>query len=332
MIENQDKRGSLLVRWKEGQLANRSTSATVALSVILVATIIVAKAIVVERSGALIAQENAATLTEHISEVGLEQILGRYPLEMTYLFEKDQKPIGYGVYLLESEVDRDGKLSYVGKELVYRSDFEELSYSVFSVANDLSRFTQKKTIRRVSAGTHHVMLQAYRDGVLGGQVQVGQRLYSVAPYRVDEPGLIAPFLIDFFSSLGLRENYSEGVAFLLPKIARQSESSWVFHLEKNWVQSSDEIPSAVVDAAPGGQGCSIETAQLSASNISQTLYFNDEHQLVWQRIRSGQGGELVFRAVDRRDILNHFPDALEILDRWRSEPDEPNDEGEHEIL
>ena len=74
------------------------------------------------RSGPLIAQENAEEFLAKVAERGLDSILGRYPLEMTYLLERDQTPIGYGAFLIEPGTDDAGEMIYRGKDFTYRHD------------------------------------------------------------------------------------------------------------------------------------------------------------------------------------------------------------------
>lgn len=322
MNEEDEKTGTLYRRWRAGQLANQSSASTIALSVVLVVTIVAAKAIVVSRSGPLIAQENAGKLLAKVAERGLDQILDRSRVEMTYLLEDNHKPIGYGVYQIEPGVGSEGQLIYSGKELLYLDAY--LEYSTFTIANDLSHYTYQKRYRDSRTGALKIVQQDYREGLLVGQVRLGPSSSSLGPYRIDEAGFVAPFLIDLFSSLALQENFSKGVLFLRPTIAKHSGFGWKFQLEKHWVQASEEIDPDIVQEYPGGQGCTVEWLQTNEPQLAQKLYFNERHQLVWQQIPT-ERGELVYRAVSRQDILNHFPSALEILDRWRREPDEDDD-------
>ena len=110
-----------------------------------VATIVAAKVMVVSRSGPLIAQENAEVFLAKVAERGLDSILGRYPLEMTYLLERDQKPIGYGAFLIEPGTDDAGEMIYRGKDFTYRHDEGILSYTRFDIGNDLSHFSRRFT-------------------------------------------------------------------------------------------------------------------------------------------------------------------------------------------
>ena len=328
MTDNQDKRGSLRTRWHEGQLSHHSTASTIALSLILVATLVAAKTIVVSRSGKLIAQQNAAALLEKISESGLSQLLDFSSDETMYLLEKNQEPIGYGIYFIGPEAHNEGQLTYAGRELLFRNDIQELSYSEFAITDDLSRFVYKKTIRRFKERYVQMTHQDYRDGVLSGQVQLGQRLYPAARYRADQPGLIAPFMIDFFSSLALQENYAKGVVFSLPRIAQDPRYGWMFQLDEQWIKSSQAFPDEIVQQYPYGQGGTVEPLQTMEPLQAQSLYFNMQHQLVWQKIDLGPD-ELIFKAVEREEILTHFPDALEVLEQWRGDS---NEEDDHAIL
>lgn len=324
MDEQPERKETLLQRWKQGQFANRSVASTVSLSIVLVATLLWAKAIVVSRSGPLYARDNGRELTEAVGTNGLGYYLDQYDRQAYYLLEENGRPVGFGALVTEP-LNQQGQLVIAGKELIVHLEAYR-EFSQFVVADDLSHYRYKKVYQNPNGKIVKVIEQTFHDNLLSGKAldSTGRSL-SVPPYQVEPFAMIPPFLLDLFSSLGMQERYSDGIVLVYPNedlMQTQRGGPVMFQTEQFWVQPLEAgvIPGEVMAQYPQGLGCRVQA--LGSEQQEQIFYFDGRNQLVWQKLPVN-GSEYIYRAVPRDDLLQTFTDAEVLLEQlFRNEKTE----------
>ena len=82
------------------------------------------------------------------------------------------------------------------------------------------------------------------------------------------------------------------------------------------VESGGQVPAEVESQMPHGHAA---TASWLGGQHTQILYYDQHHQLLWQKdILKGQTGQdiKIIRSVGELELLSAFPDATAVLDGW----------------
>ena len=147
------------------------------------------------------------------------------------------------------------------------------------------------------------------DGVWRGAYVIDRRRPKVGSHRFERVNVIPRPLLDFFSSLAGRQASGAAVAFSVPVIEERGDSGGPVHLDEYSVHAGGQVPAEVAQIAPDGQMVELEWR---GKDERQSLYFDGQHQLVWQR--GPEGIELMM--ITKEELLQRFPQAGERLQRF----------------
>ncbi|MBN2209870.1 MAG: hypothetical protein JW709_00605 [Sedimentisphaerales bacterium] len=291
------------------------TTATVVLGGILIAGVLGAYLFVLKNAGLDQAWEDGLTLLEEISDKGLDSYLGRTPRRQYYLLEEDGQTIGFAVAVLEPKLEEDNRLFYLGRNLIYQhgdEDHEVMEHEgAFRVANDLKTFESNTLVRDTNGGMLEQM--AYREGELQVRLRdsLGRQQQLIVPRREDTI-LVCPGMEDIISSISLSQNFSHGVSFELPMIHLTGKGPQVV-FQQCWVMESNEASPDMI-ASDSGRAAKARWYVHNILNNVQQLYYDEEHQLLWQR--DDVDPPRIRRAVTREKLLEVIPEAQRVLRRW----------------
>ena len=297
--------------------ATRESSATIALVAILGVSLLSAQMLVRARTGNVLdrqqAVQNAAALISKVAGQGLSYYLGNQTITRYYFHEDENGKNGYMVLSFQPEIQPDGAWILNGRQIYCLEKSIELR-ETFQVADDLSWYEHKTSVRYLTSGRIEETELRYKEGYLQGAIAFGDtKGAKVIPLPMVSTGgannLIMSCLLDFFSSVAIDEDYSEGVILALPKVQFRGDPPKLLHTEDLWVRTGGEAPAEVRSAIPNGR-C-VEVKWLSQSNRFQTVFYDQEHQLVWQKDLPEPASYL--RQTTRSEVLAKFPEAEQVL-------------------
>ncbi|MFC1783323.1 hypothetical protein ACFL02_07025 [Planctomycetota bacterium] len=320
----------------QGDQAHRQSAATVMMALVLGATLLGAWMLVVGRSGkyqdlkqafeqkqqAMLeaeehrkqayqqAEEKAAQLIKKVAQQGLVNVnyLGKKPIARYFLMENSSESTGFFVLNFEPTIQQDGSWAINGKQIAHYKDGGMETVDTFSVANDLSSYEFETVMYNLSTGQSRTANQSLSEGRLSGYFITEEP--DKWPFEnVDVSGvtnLIMPVLLDFFSSVAALEGDDEGMVLAFPAVGERR----LVGLDAVWVRRGGEAPEEVKSGIVGGH--SVEVEWLTSERF-QTIYYDGEHQLVWQKDEPEP--ESFFRAVTREQLIETFPEAEQILNR-----------------
>ena len=297
----------------------KESSATIALVAILGVSLLGAHIFVRARSGNILdrqqAVQNASALINKVTGEGLRYYLGNQTSTRYYFCEDQTGVTGYMVLSFQPEIQQDGSWILNGKQIYCPGESIE-SQETFKVADDLSWYEYKTSLRDLTSGRTVDQELKYEEGYLQGAITV-DGIRGLPPSVVSTGStnnLIMPGLLDFFSSVATYEDYSEdyskGVILALPKVEYRGNPNDLLHTELLWVQTGGEAPTEVRSSTPDGRCVEVNWLQ---SDRFQTVFYDKEHQLVWQKDLPEPASYL--RQTTRSDLLAKFPEAESILNQ-----------------
>ena len=296
---------SLIQRWREGELARSSTASTVVLGICLAATLLAAFALVADRSGILVARQNGSEVIQQVRQQGLDTYLGQSNQVMYYLLEEDNQANGYRVLYMHRDV-KNGRVVY--KELWHYPSLGLKIHTLFSITNDLSEYDYSKVTqnnqKKVSFAKHE-----YRNGELFN----GRRREFIPQ---DGNNIVPVFLLDFFSSLSTRDFPKKGAAFSFALLDQDRNKKIFF--EECWVQSGGKISEKIKATLPKGRLVTVNwnpSDPTSQGLISQTIYYNMNHQLIWQKSITATSEEIQ-RTITPEELDRIYPGSRGELADW----------------
>jgi hypothetical protein len=336
MLDQSEKPDSFFNRLWSGQLADRSAASTTFLSFMLLITLFGAHCLVGSRSWILAAISNGEELVQATVDQDLRYVLDRNIGSHCYVMEVDLQPVGFWVFAIDFGTLQDGSPVFKGKEFI-DYDFQSMSqsyrrrnYITAETTTDLKQFHETvkgKVILSLLSRHANGVNKRYAEGFVDGNIRVSGDFVYVSPLKSPADNIVPMFLLDYFCSIAALENNDEGIAFsvIADSIIPISETSFQFGLQEIVVHPGVEFPQSVMDEYPGGHGATIERLPLpyerhdlgQASTI-QHSYWNQDHQLVWQRTVDGSKLEVVVRKVSREKIIEDFPEVDQILRSWSS--------------
>lgn len=312
----------LIQRWREGELSRSSTASTVVLAFCLAATLLSAFALVMDRSGMLVARQNGSEVIQQVRQRGLENYLGRTPQVMYYLLEEDNQASGYRALYMRHNI-KDGRMVYQGRELwAYPSLGREVR-TLFSVTNDLAEYDYSKKIQDIRSDAPVEWSHEYRHGALKGSYFDGSNQIQFPWIPSDENNFVPVFLLDFFSSLSAKDFPKKGAAFSFASLDLLRYNQLPF--EECWVRGGGEIPRQIKANLPEGRVVTVDwntnpksSASPSLGLLSQTIYYDLNHQLIWQ-ISMTRTSEQIQRAITPEELYHEYPGSKEKLEDWLGE-------------
>jgi hypothetical protein len=301
--------------FKGGQLRRRgshSSIATIVLAAILVATLLGAQVLVSARSGQFRAYTNAVELIAEVREEGLAEYLNK-PILRYYLIESDGEPVAYAAISVRPIQQGEHSIIISGNELYYNPQTKIRRDITYQTQNDLSSYVFREVIQDRANGSYETVQKKFTPGILQLSYYNSVRPKTPAKWiKINKKNFIPSFLLDLFSSVAaVREGAEEGVIFAL------MDDSFFRDYRRNifiecWVRPDGEVLQTNHDNHPGGSG--VKTKWLGHKR-SQTIYYDNEHQLFRQKDYF-DGTESLFRAVSRTELLSVFPSAEAELSDW----------------
>jgi len=300
------------------QARGSARAATIALVGALVLCLLAAQMLVSNRAGNRRARRKAAELVAHVAQQGLTTFFSTENTTRYYLLEKDDQLIGYGAATFQIDLG-PGSPSLRGDELRHFSQSRREHQLSFQVANDLSRFEHMDVIRG-PAMPERTLSHYFQSGVLVGDYALGDEREIVSA-RVHRNHLIPLGLVDLFSSLAADAVDALPAVFAVIISSPQGRGS-MFSLRECIVRPGGEVPYTVTDQYPVGHTV---TAEWITHDLRQTIYYDQMHQLLWQKNSSNDTTETI-RAVSRRELLQAYPEAGSRLDSWLESLSDEEDE------
>ncbi|MCH9022757.1 MAG: hypothetical protein IID32_08315 [Planctomycetes bacterium] len=313
----------LIQRWREGEWSRSSTASTLVLAFCLAATLLSAFALVLDRSGMRVARQNGREMIQQVRQRGLEKYLGHAPLVMYYLLKEDNQARGYGALYLHRNL-KGGQVVYQGRELFRYPSLKREVRTVFTVTNDLAEYDYSKEIQNIQTGLSvELSKHSYREGVLKGLFFDGRRGIPILPIQPMGENFVPVFLLDFFSSLSAKNFPKKGAAFSFALLERIRYNQPPF--QECWVQAGGEIPSRISENQSRGHGVTVnwnpngQPSDLQSRGlISQTIYYDMNHQLIWQKSVT-ENSVSIQKAITPEELDRLFPGSKQILEDWLGE-------------
>jgi len=309
---------SFLKQWRQGRLAERRSAATTFLAVVLVLCLLAAQMMVEARAVKLRPWLKGAEIIKRVADEGLVNAIGTKTITRYYLLKSDDEEwSGYMVLVFEPQIRPDGLWVLTGRELEYHSRDNSLVQTGFTAADDLSWHNYHQT-RQVTQDKNLVFTgHDYRveQGILYSSYRIGQRKYQLNPIGIRESNLVPILLLDFFSSLAVKEGGEAGVVFSVvnPNLLAKGADELLDVL----VQAGGAVPDDIINQSPRGHGVK---AKWLEDTRRQILYYDQEHQLVWQK--DLQEPSSTITAVTRAELVEKFREAEPLLRIWfRKETD-----------
>lgn len=291
----------------------RQPAATTVLALVLLLTLLGAQVIVWARSGRLIAERNAGKLIKEVAEQGLSHYLGRKPIVRYFLIESNGETVGYDAVYIEPQLDKDGKIVFRGSELHYSRKHERRQEASFSITDDLSQYTYTKLSYNYRTNQRSITIQRFMDGQLVGVNATGQRQQMTPEEYLPTNNLAPPPLLDFFSSMSALQSGKRGAVFSLPIVSGDARSRRLINFIGFWVRPGGEVPGQFRLDYPYGRTVKVE---LPGAHGSQTIYYDEQHQVIWQLTVDPEGTIETMTAVARDKLVAEFPRAEGELDQW----------------
>jgi hypothetical protein len=312
MNENKEERTGFFKRWQQNGSSSHPKAVTIVLAGILVLCLFAAQLLVFVRTGTAKerekARQNAKQLIQEVSQSGLDQYIGRKPILRFFLHEIQGKVVGYAILAITPTIHSDNSLVYMGKYLNYieftkeHKKWDKINYNIF---NDTRNYNQ--TLISSTSQGKIVSQQFYQEGVLSIRSDRKKVKENFVPLE----------WLDFYSSLAAQTESVEkdGVIFSIPGSDEQGQI--VF--QECWVKPGGSIPKDIIARYPDGG--SVEVRWFGEDH-SQDIYYDNEHQLVWQKDTTAAYDSLI-RVVSREELEQEFPETGAMLEKWlRVENDE----------
>ena len=119
-----------------------------------------------------------------------------------------------------------------------------------------------------------------------------------------------PALLDFFSSVAAQEGEDNEVLLAVPVLRFGGGTRNIVQVDNLRVAPGGAAPAEVEAGIRGGHSVEVEYLE---GDRSQTVFYDEEHQLVWQKDLPEPA--LFYRAVSREELQRAIPEAEQILNR-----------------
>lgn len=305
---------------RPGGAAGRVTI-TLVLALVLLVGLACAQLLVYLRGGFGRAVEAGTLVLKDVAQKGLDTFLGRQPLMRYYLLQEGGQNVGFALSIVEPEINKEGAIIYRGRELVIHENTGERREYAFSLANDLSWYQYSDVVH--AQGRKAIMgnFQDYRQGRLECKVLDAQGRFTVIPVSKNfNENLVCPPMVDFFSSLVLSREAAVGGVFSVAQIMDLDVRGHLGMAYMDiWVSAGKDVPEEIKALVPGREAQTHWSSQ-GADLYSQSIYYDMNHQLVWQldHVKSPQ----VRRQVAQEELRHLYPQAQSLLDGWQEPPPE----------
>lgn len=302
--EGQKPSESLFRRWQTGQIASQPGIATIVLAIVLLLSLLAAQWMVHAHSGFTRAVQNGATLIQEVCENGLSYYLPPETTLRYYIIEDQGKPTSFFVTTIERHDSPNGiyelnEIQFTGQGLPFRR--EQLT-----IDNHLIRYHYENQSYQYTQGP---------DGIYMGTGGPPIRLASTFPENT-----IPRQLLDFFSSIAASNAYEEGVILDIPEgLVRDRRRGLILTTIALRVRTGGDIPVDIQQATPHGYSVHVEHVESStpsedvdsqAGVFRQDIYYNSQHQLVWQK---DMPSETILRLVSPSELIETFPAASAMI-------------------
>ncbi|MBN1766512.1 MAG: hypothetical protein JW860_14755 [Sedimentisphaerales bacterium] len=282
-----------------------TASSTIVLAGILAATLIAAQILVMARSGHRRAKNNATALIRKVVEDGLDAYITQSSKNY-YLLEENNQIAGYAVIAMDvMEKDNDNNV-FQGKELYKQLHDDTDLECTYLVNNDLSRFTYKLT-----SGNNRLQISQKKTDDDTWLVNYSNS-YQVIPefkFIQDSSNFIPSALLDFFSSLvGQAKNLNDGAAFSMVDLSLFEKT---YILIDCWVTSGGDIPDEIQEKFPAGHCIQVKWS----SNLIQTIYYDEDHQIIWQKNENNLT-DLQMKRVTPQELIKIIPESKNRIKQW----------------
>ena len=213
---------------------------------------------------------------------------------------------------------------YEGKELMYLPEDNQRMETSFTVANDLSRFTYARAVQNLAGGGTNIAAQELDQGVLRVVGPNGQRQQIPVGQALETNNLICPGLLDFFSSVAGRKPALKGTA-LSAALVEAGDQGPMIYMMHFWVKKGeDQTPLAIRQAHGEGDEVRVDWMIRGGVYKTQRIYYDQEHQLVWQKDLSEPPETM--EVVGRDEVESAYGESGPILERWLREDTDEDEE------
>lgn len=287
---------------------------TIVLAIILLVVILIAQIIVAVRGKTLQLKEAGADLIKQVAQRGLSHYLGDEPVVRYYLLETDGKTEGFVVLRIRAKDEESERQLFV-IEYISSNVAENRTQQVLCKISDDMRYFEY--IERGSDAHGRVVGNAlYRDNdLIVAQAGNGPKKKLSLKNSSSPDNIVPPPLIDFFSSLVASGEYGSEVHFSMP-IVMDHSGTQVFLVPFHVIAGTESVPYELKASAPAGPAVTVIWPSRGTKDeyLTQAIVFDSQHQLLWQN--DSIGTPKVNRAVTKKELLEAYPQAETILQKW----------------
>ena len=300
----------------KGRFAGRATAhahiATLVLGGILAATLLGAQALVSVREGNIQARENGAKIIKEIESQGLSSYLGLEPITRYYLLEENGQLTGYAILSLQTRQNLNSSLIFQGQEVYYYPAKGLRKISSIVASNHLKNFSLQEKIEHQKKNFFMSINQQFDDGQLKMQFYNTYGMHPPRTWKINQNHFIPSPLLDVISSVATTgDRNKKGVIFALADIPLWEDRSGTI-LTECLVKPGGQVTPEIKAKAPGGHSVTVEWL---GQERSQIIYYDSQHQLLWQESRFGSETSII-RAVSREELEKAFPQSAEDLENY----------------
>ena len=262
------------------------TRSTIALAVTLLVSLGLAQWYVSTKQGT----SNTRKLLTSLRENGLDKFVSYQPYSQYYILYNNDVPVGYRYY---EHFWRDNYL--VGVEITQMPEQAYYGISEWKISNNTNTWSQHERIN--ANGTRSALDINYNPDE--GMKYILNGTYIDTSSLSLRSNIIPPFMLDIYSSIGIQQYNSQLDLLLLAGIKVIS-----FAAEPG---DSNSIPMQYKSNAPDGI-----TVKTSFRNISQQLYYNKDHQLIYQKDNADRQYNTIIASEDE-EVFRLWPEAEKLI-------------------
>ena len=264
---------------------------TIALAVTLLITLGLAQWYVSTKQGA----SNTIVLLESLKENGLSNYIPDSPATYYYMLYRDGQPIGFKYY------EQSWKDNYLtGKEITSIPEESYLGRTDWNISNNTNTWIQKKQI--ISNGRRTTSEIRYSPGNI--QYIIDNHILDTGRIKLRH-NLIPPFMLDIYSSIGIKE-FDQQIVFNFLQLGAFLSIS----IEPG---SPDNIPMEFKTKAPNGI-----IVKSVHGDLTQDILYNQDHQLIYQKDSQPNPWDTIAIA-EKSDIYQLWPEIEYIIPANTSE-------------
>jgi hypothetical protein len=287
---------------------------TVVLAIVLLVSILAAQVIVTVRGKTSQLKEAGAKLIGQVAQQGLSHYFGNEPIIRCYLLETDGNKEGFGILRIRPTDGKSDKTMFA-IEYISSNVSDNVTQHVLCEISDDMRYYEY--IERGSDARGHVVGNAlYRDGdeIIAQAGAADKQKISLANSSSPD-NIVPPVLMDFFSSLVASGDYGDEVHFSIPVVISRSGTQMLL-VPFQVVRGTEFATAELKESAPAGPAVTVTWPSRGKQNehLIQAVVFDAQHQLLWQQ--DSLGSPQVNRAVTEAQLLEAYPQAATILQKW----------------